>query len=216
MADDADEQLIIPEERIDRTIRYRDRYGNVQELRVTKATARVYNSIMRSYTRACKKWERKHVDFTTLEGPDAKRRMDVADDSRRLTTGQHNGRADRSQWEGPRLQFERFVGESQVWDGPPGKDARGKCECCHGVELEPAAYCLGCDKCGRDNLVRKPTRAELAARAEKQAPPADDAPVGHVEAKGKAKPLRGGTASTDKRRKKGPCSPARSKGKLAG
>lgn len=204
MTDAGEQQLIIPDELVDKTIRYRDRYGNLQELRVSKLVARAYNTIVKNYYNAEKRWERRHIAFRDIGAEDAKP-LDVAEDSPDLPINRRKLRSGASQWEGPRLRFDRLLGESTVWDGPPGRDAKRRCEFCHSAPLEPHEYCLGCDKCGRDYMVRKPTRAEMAKRADKKAPPPDEEPVtltAKGKAKRKAKGLRGGVGSTDRRKRK--------------
>jgi hypothetical protein len=61
-------------------------------------------------------------------------------------------------WEGPRLRFWRFLGESAVWSGPRSlsetvkQDGRPQPQCafCHGAELPPRTYCLACDRCSSE------------------------------------------------------------------
>lgn len=57
-----------------------------------------------------------------------------------------------SPWIGPRLKFTWLVGESRTWDGEPTGEIEGEpcCSICLGAELPPNAYCLGCDRCGRE------------------------------------------------------------------
>lgn len=90
-------------------------------------------------------------------------------------------------WEGPHMTFTRLVGESRVWNGPPGRLPDGRCELCLDAELEWHEACLGaCNRTGRDELIGKPSRADLAKR---RTPAPRDG-------------LKGGTASTDRRRKR--------------
>lgn len=66
-------------------------------------------------------------------------------------------------WEGPRFKFDRLVGESRIWNGPP---ARG--DFCHDARLEPGTYCLCCDRSGRDKEIPKPTGHDLERRRERK------------------------------------------------
>lgn len=69
-------------------------------------------------------------------------------------------------WEGPRLRFTWLVGESRTWDGEPvGPWVAGLpefCRICFGAELPGYAYCLGCDRTGRDDVIGKGSRREEA------------------------------------------------------
>ena len=57
---------------------------------------------------------------------------------------------------GPRMRFAWLIGESSIWAGPAsiGIDHHGherRCLLCGKLEvLPPHAYCLGCDRSGRD------------------------------------------------------------------
>lgn len=59
-------------------------------------------------------------------------------------------------WEGPRLTFTRFVGESRTWYHPPRKY-----EFCHGAPLGEDVYCLDCDRSGKDDLIPTVKRDDL-------------------------------------------------------
>jgi predicted Fe-S protein YdhL (DUF1289 family) len=67
-------------------------------------------------------------------------------------------------WEGPRLRFRWLVGESRTWDGEavgswiPGLPQF--CRICYGAELPAHAYCLGCDRTGRDEVIGSWRRRE--------------------------------------------------------
>lgn len=59
-----------------------------------------------------------------------------------------------SPWEGPRYQFALLLGESRPgWDGGPVRDSLGRCGVCHGAKLLAVAYCLCCDRSGRDAAI---------------------------------------------------------------
>jgi hypothetical protein len=75
-------------------------------------------------------------------------------------------------WEGPRLGFAWLVGESPTWSGPESvwlwdsERAAWVCRFCSHLERLPAvAYCLGCDRSGRDRAIGEPTGADLGKRA---------------------------------------------------
>jgi len=54
-------------------------------------------------------------------------------------------------WEGPRHRFPVLLGYARPgWNGMPCIDERGECGICHGQRLAAYAYCLACDRCGRD------------------------------------------------------------------
>lgn len=67
-----------------------------------------------------------------------------------------------SPWQGPRLSFAWLIGESRTWPGPPTPKAGAKCDFCQGRKLPLYAYCLRCDRCGRDLLIPRPSKVELA------------------------------------------------------
>lgn len=69
--------------------------------------------------------------------------------------------------DGPRLGFTLLVGLGVRWDGPP--PGRGPCPCCRGSALPAHAYCLGCDRSGRDDLL-KPPSSPAATKARKSRP----------------------------------------------
>jgi hypothetical protein len=62
-------------------------------------------------------------------------------------------------WEGPRYHFPLLLGESRPgWLGGECEDAEGRCGVCHGAKLLPVAYCLGCQRCGRDKDIPGPNQ----------------------------------------------------------
>lgn len=62
-------------------------------------------------------------------------------------------------WEGPRFSFRWLVGESSIWDGP-GRDF------CGGGRLPRHAYCLCCDRSGRDGEIPTVDRGDVQRRRE--------------------------------------------------
>ncbi len=71
-------------------------------------------------------------------------------------------------WEGPHFAFTWLVGESRTWAGESWIELEGQVYCgfCLGSKLPSHAYCLQCNACGRDDLIRGPSEAELKCRAE--------------------------------------------------
>jgi hypothetical protein len=75
-------------------------------------------------------------------------------------------------WEGPRFRFEWLLGESAVWAGPGSRwlydlDWGAYCRFCGAyVRLPENAYCLGCDRSGRDGRIPPPTELDLKKRVE--------------------------------------------------
>lgn len=69
---------------------------------------------------------------------------------------------DRSSWEGPRYRFTWLVGESRTWDGEPCRGSR--CSFCGAARLPAYAYCLGCDRSGRDRDIPTVGEDELARK----------------------------------------------------
>jgi hypothetical protein len=66
-------------------------------------------------------------------------------------------------WEGPRYHFPLLLGENRPgWLGGECRDGAGRCGVCHGARLPLVAYCLACQRCGRDGAI--PTSAEPARR----------------------------------------------------
>jgi hypothetical protein len=64
------------------------------------------------------------------------------------------------EWQGPRLSFDRYLGESAIWRGPEWLGAK-PCPFCRGRRLGGHEYCLGCNRSGKDGLIPHPTEAEL-------------------------------------------------------
>lgn len=76
-------------------------------------------------------------------------------------------RFDVSRWEGPRFRFELLLGLGHPWDGPDAQRVmvagRRRCRYCgHLRRLSGGTYCLGCDRCGREAKIPRPTAAEMA------------------------------------------------------
>jgi hypothetical protein len=73
-------------------------------------------------------------------------------------------------WEGPRLRFSWLVGESRTWAGEPVVEVNGEryCTICWDRWLPGWAYCLGCDRSGRDREI--PTAATGQSRAGRKGP----------------------------------------------
>lgn len=71
-------------------------------------------------------------------------------------------------WEGPRFQFDRLIGESRIWNGPPGRLPDGRCEFCLDSEIETSTLCLGCERSGRDKQIPRPTGYDLERRRERK------------------------------------------------
>lgn len=72
---------------------------------------------------------------------------------------------DRSSWSGPRLKFRWLVGESRTWGDEVWLWREGlieTCPICRGAGLPTFAYCLCCDRCGRELEIPK---AEKTAKA---------------------------------------------------
>ncbi len=74
-------------------------------------------------------------------------------------------------WEGPRLGFDLFLGQSPTWSGAESlwlwDEALGEwvCRFCqHLKQLSAGTYCLGCDRSGKAKLIGHPTEADLAKR----------------------------------------------------
>jgi hypothetical protein len=60
-------------------------------------------------------------------------------------------------WEGPRFSFPLLLGEHRPgWNGGVSIDERGRCGICHGLRLPSSAYCLSCDRSGRDREIPTP------------------------------------------------------------
>jgi|GEM_PF-4775733 len=133
--------------------RYRDQHGVEHELWVEAKTWRGLEAIDRMTRRANAKWAKLHTTFTDLP---PKTEVEQAP----VPVSQGNP------WEGPRYTFSRLVGESRTWHGRPDKGSR--CTFCNNSKLEPHEYCLGCDRCGRDEVIPKPTAAELKKRRNRQ------------------------------------------------
>lgn len=86
---------------------------------------------------------------------------------------------------GPHYDFRWFVGECTVWEGPTPEDR--PCPCCAGLVLSTIAYCLKCDRSGRDDLLKRPP---VAARPALEAGKFKARVKAKGKAKGKAKPAR--------------------------
>jgi hypothetical protein len=101
-----------------------------------------------------------------------------------LYRNQRTPRVTDSPWEGPRILFTHFIGESRIWNGPPN----GHPCAWHGKKLGPEEYCLGCDRCGCESIVPRPPKDVVARcrRAEEERRKAKDG--GTV----KGKRLKGG------------------------
>lgn len=149
---------------------YRDDAGTVQEIRVTAADPgeldrirRAYHDLERTSERQDRAWKAKHANFT-----DAKVKPGQVT-KRPVGTPRASGYPP----EGPYFSFALFLGESAVWSGPDANLAwiRGRrvCRFCghfrRGLPL--VAYCLGCDRSGRDSVIpRGRPRTEAVRRPE--------------------------------------------------
>jgi hypothetical protein len=79
------------------------------------------------------------LDGDLLDGEIARRRIG----QRHVPTG--------NPWSGPRHAFRILLGLARPgWNGMPCIDEFGRCGICRGRWLPPYAYCLACDRCGRD------------------------------------------------------------------
>jgi hypothetical protein len=74
-------------------------------------------------------------------------------------------------FEGPRLSFSWLLGESPTWSGPESvtlyyPEGQALCRFCFHLRRMPAyAYCLGCDRAGRQHLIPPaPLRKRVKAR----------------------------------------------------
>lgn len=75
-------------------------------------------------------------------------------------------------WSGPRLAFRWLLGEGWPWSGglalwehipdPSSGEMRTRCRFCKGNTLPHYAYCLGCDRCGRELRIPPPVERALA------------------------------------------------------
>jgi hypothetical protein len=116
------------------------------------------------------KGERVPLDGDTLDEKTWRRRVD----QRPMPSG--------NPWEGPRFHFSLLLGENRPnWCGSHSFDPRGKCGVCHGSFLPAYAYCLQCDRCGRDKEIPKPERKVVVQ-------PKSDGRQGGTGAAEKAKP----------------------------
>jgi hypothetical protein len=147
------------------TYRYRDADGFLQEVRVTTTMARQLLAVERRSRRADERWERRHEP---LGGDD----LAILDDATRRRV---RLRDDCSPLPPPRFEFNFYLGDDPRWyaDGvterlKPQRTRRRKgqrrppCPICRGQWLPGDAYCLGCDRCGRDRMIPRPHPAELA------------------------------------------------------
>jgi hypothetical protein len=193
--------------------RYRDDLGNVIELEVRPDMKRALETIDQAFRRREQRrregaWSTKEVNEATLAGsPLGRARFDleeIAEDPSHRTQLQTGA----NPWQGPRMGFTRFLGESVIWSGPPQRLADGRCPFCRERPLGLDECCLGpCNRTGKDKIIGVPTRVDLAKRKPREVPAPDDAPVttgAGAKGKGKAKTLRGGTGSTDRRKRKTP------------
>jgi hypothetical protein len=176
------------------TIRYRDARGHLQELRVDRATARALASIRRAARREEERWRARHVAFS-----------DVGIDPGRVAEGgRPRPKATGYPWEGPRFAFELLLGASPSWAGEDSLRVevaeRWRCRFCghYGRGLPRVAYCLACDRSGRDREIPALTTADLDRRT-RQVAAAEGTPGKAAKAGRKAKggekgraPLRGG------------------------
>lgn len=91
-----------------------------------------------------------------------------------------------SRHDGPRLNFTLLVGFGARWDGPRPQHSR--CPCCDGAKLPAHAYCLRCDRSGRDDLF-KPGSPAASPRPEprptRREPSRRDDPAATTKAKAK-------------------------------
>lgn len=108
----------------------------------------------------------KEVTFTDLAGKLRHRDHRRGLDPDRLGIGMERRHAAQrhtpvgSSWEGPRFTFSLLLGEGRPgWMGGETIDDRGRCGLCHGAKLPPWAYCLACDRCGRDGSIPTPGEA---------------------------------------------------------
>lgn len=92
--------------------------------------------------------------------PPLKERLLRDPDGMNAVMGRSNGYA----WDGPRYVFRWLLGESLVWHGDSWFEVDGQkyCRFCLGAKLPYYAYCLGCDQCGRDDTIGRPSTQDLA------------------------------------------------------
>jgi hypothetical protein len=160
-------------------LRYRDVTGRLVELWVESECWRQ----IEAYDRLCRRRDAQyHKTHTTFTDRGAEVTEKEASRRRDLTRPSQGGHA----WEGPtkaQVAFSIFLGSSPTWWGDPSQG--GTCAICQRKMLSTWTYCLGCDRCGREKDIEKPTSRDLAKRAEPKAP--------EPEKKSKAgKTLRGG------------------------
>lgn len=87
------------------------------------------------------------------------------------------------EWEGLRVLFTHFLGESRTWPGPnwrdgvppppppkkstvPARLTRGTaCDFCKGMDLDTNVYCTRCDRTGRDYMLKATPKPKEPAPA---------------------------------------------------
>lgn len=151
-----------------RVVRYRDDTGKLCESRITSTDkdqlnrwATAIRHMEQVSAQREKRWHDQHVAFT-----DASIRPETIAKTQAVRASQA-GYA----WEGPRYTFALLLGEGAVWSGADSLwlwhagRKRWVCRFCghYGRGLPLVAYCLGCDRSGRDLVIPKGRpRAEVS------------------------------------------------------
>lgn len=136
--------------------RYRDSEGRVHDIWVEARTKTALETIDQYCRRQDRKWEKQHVAMTDLS-----RDGKVTADAGQATASVRQSQLG-NPWEGPRYSFSHLLGESRTWNGEPFVD--GYCKFCHQLPLGEETLCLGCTRSGKDDMVPRPTKADLAKR----------------------------------------------------
>lgn len=147
-----------------RLFQYVDGDGRRRSVWIEADTARELENLERRYRRAEAKHHARHVRLSELSSRlGYPLRLDELERAKELLK-RHRREFDDfgNRWEGPRFDFPWLVGESRTWNGDPMHGAY--CEFCGGSPLPSSAYCLGCDRTGRELEIPAPTAADLKAR----------------------------------------------------
>lgn len=144
-------------------LRYRDASGRLCELWVEAECWREIEAYDRMCRRREAEYRKTHTTFT-----------DLGADESSITPGERSRKSRGGYpWEGPpksQVGFSIFLGSSPTWWGDPAPD--GRCFICKGKAISTWTYCLGCDRCGKEFAIDKPTGADLAKRRRQDQTPA--------------------------------------------
>lgn len=139
----------------ERVVWVRDETGRKRAVTIESSDPREADRIValcrkleRKSEREAKRWSRRHATFTDVG---------IRDTTEGVSGAKVMGGYP---WEGPRFDFALLLGESPTWAGPGSLEVWGErsgwtCRFCghYGEDVPIVAYCLGCDRSGRDRAI---------------------------------------------------------------